>query len=141
MAVKVAVQDLKNQAKPINTSAEVAQVGTISANGEKDIGEMKIKISGCINACGHHHVGHLGILGVEKKGVEFYQILLGGSADENTSIGEILGRGFSYEEIVDAVETVVDTYLKLRQSTDESFLAAHRRLGSEPFKEALYATV
>ena len=112
-----------------------------SPQRQKDIGEMKIKISGCINACGHHHVGHLGILGVEKKGVEFYQILLGGSADENTSIGEILGRGFSYEEIVDAVETVVDTYLKLRQSSDESFLAAHRRLGSEPFKEALYATV
>ena len=107
---------------------------------QKEIGDLKIKISGCINACGHHHVGHIGILGVEKKGEEFYQILLGGSADEHTSIGEILGRGFSYEEIVDAVETVVDTYIAKRESENEPFLQTYRRLGADPFKEALYGT-
>jgi len=106
---------------------------------QHDIGDLKIKISGCINACGHHHVGHIGILGVDKKGVEFYQITLGGSADENTSIGEILGAAFSYDEIVDAVEKVVDTYLKIRVSRDETFLMAVRRAGIAPFKEALYA--
>ncbi len=107
---------------------------------QKDIGDLKIKISGCINACGHHHVGHIGILGVEKKGEEFYQITLGGSADENPSIGEIVGPGFSYDEVVDAVETVVDTYLQHRESTDEDFLAMYRRLGKDPFKEALYGS-
>jgi len=107
---------------------------------QRDIGELKIKISGCINACGHHHVGHIGILGVEKKGEEFYQISLGGSGDENSSIGEIIGRGFSTEEIVDAVETLVDTYIAKRETRDETFLAAYRRLGQAPFKEALYGT-
>ena len=107
---------------------------------QRDIGDLKIKISGCINACGHHHVGHIGILGVEKKGEEFYQISLGGSGDENSSIGEIIGRGFSTEEIVDAVETLVDTYIAKRESHDETFLAAYRRLGQAPFKEALYGT-
>jgi sulfite reductase (NADPH) hemoprotein beta-component len=105
---------------------------------QKDIGDLKIKISGCINACGHHHVGHIGILGVEKKGEELYQITLGGSADENTSIGEIVGRGFGPEEITDAIETVVETYMSNRLSRDENFLAAYRRLGAEPFKNALY---
>ncbi|MGD9739784.1 MAG: nitrite/sulfite reductase, partial [Bauldia sp.] len=93
----------------------------------------------CINACGHHHVGHIGILGVEKKGEEFYQITLGGSADEHTSIGEIVGKGFSGEEIVDAIENVVETYLRHRNGPEETFLVAYRRLGVEPFKEALYA--
>ena len=82
---------------------------------QREIGDLKIKISGCINACGHHHVGHIGILGVDRKGEEFYQITLGGSGDETCSIGEIVGKGFSSDEIVDAVETVVDTYLRLRQ--------------------------
>ena len=85
-----------------------------AAERQRDIGDLKIKISGCINACGHHHVGHIGILGVEKKGEEFYQITLGGSGDETASIGEIIGPGFSYDGVVDAVETVVDTYLKHR---------------------------
>ncbi len=106
---------------------------------QHDIGDLKIKISGCINACGHHHVGHIGILGVDKKGTEFYQITLGGSADENASIGEILGAAFSYDEVVDAVEKVVDTYVKIRTSRDENFLAAVRRTGIAPFKDALYA--
>ncbi|MCY1708272.1 nitrite/sulfite reductase [Pannonibacter sp. SL95] len=105
---------------------------------QSDIGELKIKISGCINACGHHHVGHIGILGLEKKGEEFYQITLGGSADEQSSIGEIIGRGFSSDEVVDAIETLVDTYLKLRSSKDETFLDVYRRVGEDPFKEALY---
>ncbi|MCL7997125.1 nitrite/sulfite reductase [Brucella sp. 21LCYQ03] len=106
-----------------------------------EIGDLKIKISGCINACGHHHVGHIGILGVEKKGEELYQITLGGSADEYTSIGDITGRGFSSEEVVDAIETVVDTYLGLREHADESFIVAYRRVGMEPFKRALYGEV
>ena len=103
-----------------------------------EIGDLKIKISGCINACGHHHVGHIGILGLEKAGVESYQLTLGGSADETCSIGDITGRGFSSEKIVDAVETVVDTYLKLRTDAAEDFLHAFRRVGMKPFKEALY---
>ena len=104
----------------------------------RDIGDIKIKISGCINACGHHHVGHIGILGLERKGVETYQITLGGSADQNCSVGDITGPGFSYEAVVDAVETIVDTYLGLRQNTDEDFLAAYRRVGMGPIKTALY---
>ncbi|MHC1547226.1 nitrite/sulfite reductase [Phyllobacterium sp. K27] len=105
---------------------------------QADIGELKIKISGCINACGHHHVGHIGILGVEKKGEELYQISLGGSGDEICTIGDITGRGFSSEEIVDAVETIVDRYLQVRTDKEESFLATYRRLGAAPFKDALY---
>ncbi|ODN69066.1 nitrite/sulfite reductase [Methylobrevis pamukkalensis] len=102
------------------------------------IGPLSIKISGCINACGHHHVGHIGILGVDRKGEEFYQITLGGSPDETASIGEIIGRGFATDEIVDAIEKVVDTYLGLRSGPDEPFLDAYRRVGEAPFKEALY---
>ena len=105
---------------------------------QADIGELKIKISGCINACGHHHVGHIGLLGVEKKGAELYQITLGGSADNETSIGDIIGRGFEPDKVTDAIETVVDTYLGLRLSRDETFLEAYRRVGPQPFKTALY---
>ena len=105
---------------------------------QAEIGELKIKISGCINACGHHHVGHIGLLGVEKKGEELYQITLGGSGDENTSIGEIIGRGFAPEKVTDAVETIVDTYLGLRRDKSETFLEAYRRVGPQPFKDALY---
>lgn len=105
---------------------------------QKEIGPLKLKISGCINACGHHHVGHIGILGVDRKNEEFYQITLGGSADENTSIGKIIGQGFSSEEITDAVENVVDTYIDIRTSPDESFIDAYRRVGETPFKERLY---
>ncbi|MCI0466758.1 MAG: nitrite/sulfite reductase [Beijerinckiaceae bacterium] len=104
----------------------------------QDIGELKINISGCINACGHHHVGHIGILGLEKSGAEAYQITLGGAADETCAIGTITGPGFTSDEVVDAIETVVDTYLKLRSSPEEGFLAAYRRVGMAPFKEALY---
>ncbi|MDH3580843.1 MAG: nitrite/sulfite reductase [Hyphomicrobiales bacterium] len=105
---------------------------------QNQIGDMKIKISGCINACGHHHAGHIGILGLEKRGQEFYQITLGGSADENASIGEIVGPGFSGEQVPEAVETIIDTYIGLRNE-GETFLEAYRRVGPEPFKEAVYA--
>jgi sulfite reductase (NADPH) hemoprotein beta-component len=107
---------------------------------QRDIGELKIKISGCINACGHHHVGHIGILGVEKKGAELYQVTLGGSGDEHTSIGDIIGRGFGPDEITNAIEKIVETYLGLRLNRDEKFLDAYRRVGAAPFKEALYGT-
>ncbi len=106
---------------------------------QRDIGDLKIKISGCINACGHHHAGHIGILGLEKRGVEYYQITLGGSGDENAAVGQIIGPGFSSETVTDAVETIVDTYVDLRQN-GETFLEAYRRVGAEPFKEAVYAT-
>ncbi|RVM14727.1 nitrite/sulfite reductase [Sinorhizobium meliloti] len=109
-----------------------------SPERQAEIGELKIKISGCINACGHHHVGHIGLLGVEKKGAELYQITVGGSGDEHTSIGEIIGRGFEPERVTDAVETIVDTYLGLRRDKSETFLEAYRRVGPQPFKDALY---
>ncbi len=109
-----------------------------SLERQREIGELKIKISGCINACGHHHVGHIGLLGVEKKGAELYQITLGGSGDEHTSIGQIIGRGFEPEKVTDAVETIVETYLGLRLSQEETFIEAYRRVGPAPFKDALY---
>ncbi|MEC7476055.1 MAG: nitrite/sulfite reductase [Pseudomonadota bacterium] len=103
-----------------------------------DIGELKIKISGCINACGHHHVGHIGILGVDKKGTEFYQISLGGSADEQASLGDITGQAFTEDKVVGAIDTIVETYLSLREP-EECFLDTYKRVGMAPFKEQLYA--
>jgi len=102
------------------------------------IGELKIKISGCINACGHHHVGHIGILGVDKKGEEFYQISLGGSGAEDASIAAILGPALPAPKVTEAVETLVETYLSTRQE-GERFLDTYRRIGAAPFKEAVYA--
>ncbi len=107
---------------------------------QHDIGRLTINISGCINACGHHHVGNIGLLGVEKNGEEFYQITLGGRADENAEIGRIVGPAFSYDDVPGAVETVVETYLQQREDNDESFVDAYARLGATPFKDALYAT-
>ena len=106
---------------------------------QHEIGELKINTSGCINACGHHHAGHIGILGVDKKGVEYYQVTLGGAADEKTAIGDIVGPAFTEDQIVDAIETIVTTYLGLRQA-GERFIDTYRRTGIEPFKESLYAT-
>ena len=103
-----------------------------------NIGELKIKISGCINACGHHHVGHIGILGVDKKGREFYQISLGGSADEQASLGDITGQAFTEDKVVGAIDTIVETYLGLREP-EERFLDTYKRVGMAPFKEQLYA--
>ncbi|MGE4410387.1 MAG: nitrite/sulfite reductase [Sphingobium sp.] len=109
-----------------------------AGNGkEAAIGEMKLKISGCINACGHHHAGHIGILGVDRKGTENYQLLLGGSGAEDCSLGQITGPGFDENGIVDAVERVTDLYLAQR-SEGERFLDTYRRLGMAPFKEAIY---
>ncbi|MEM6664320.1 MAG: nitrite/sulfite reductase [Pseudomonadota bacterium] len=102
------------------------------------IGEMKIKISGCINACGHHHVAHIGILGLDKAGRENYQITLGGDHTETLTIGERAGRGFDADEVVPAIDRLINAYLDLREDPDETFLAAYRRLGQTPFKTALY---
>ncbi|MDW3204449.1 MAG: nitrite/sulfite reductase [Alphaproteobacteria bacterium] len=107
-------------------------------NRQYDIGPLEIKISGCINACGHHHVGHIGILGVDRKGEEHYQLTLGGRADDAAAIGKITGPGFSADGIVDAVETVVETYLTLRRDPAERFIDTLERLGPQPFKERLY---
>ncbi|MBY6128043.1 nitrite/sulfite reductase [Qipengyuania aquimaris] len=109
-----------------------------AANGKTEaLGQLKLKISGCINACGHHHAGHIGILGVDRKGVENYQLLLGGSEAEDVSLAKITGPGFDEAGIVDAVETAADVYLRERQ-TGERFLDTFRRIGMTPFKEALY---
>ncbi|MBE0413027.1 nitrite/sulfite reductase [Yoonia sp.] len=105
---------------------------------EHDIGPLKIKISGCINACGHHHVGHIGILGLDRAGVENYQITLGGDGTETTTIGERAGPGFSADDIIPAIERLVLGYLNLRRDADETFLQAYRRLGAAPFKDILY---
>jgi sulfite reductase (NADPH) hemoprotein beta-component len=106
----------------------------------RDLGALHINISGCINACGHHHVGNIGILGVEKNGEEFYQITLGGRADEQAELGALLGPAVPYGQVADVVEGVVAAYLELRDGPAESFVAAVKRLGVEPFKERVYAT-
>ena len=105
---------------------------------EHEIGPLKIKISGCINACGHHHVGHIGILGLDRAGVENYQITLGGDGTEDAVIGEKTGPGFAYDEIVPAIERILRAYLDLRLEPAETFLQAFKRVGMEPFKAALY---
>jgi sulfite reductase (NADPH) hemoprotein beta-component len=105
---------------------------------EHEIGPLKIKISGCINACGHHHVGHIGILGLDRAGVENYQITLGGDGTEDAVIGEKTGPGFAYTEIIPAIERILRAYLDLRLEPSETFLQAFKRVGMEPFKEALY---
>ncbi|HTO60534.1 MAG TPA: nitrite/sulfite reductase [Bradyrhizobium sp.] len=104
------------------------------------IGRLHINISGCINACGHHHVGHIGILGVEKNGEEFYQITIGGRADENAELGALIGPAVPYGEVADVVEDIVEAYLALRQNPDELFVDTVKRLGVEPFRERVYAT-
>jgi sulfite reductase (NADPH) hemoprotein beta-component len=104
----------------------------------ENVGELKIKISGCINACGHHHVGHIGILGVDKKGEEFYQLTLGGSGAEDASLGAMLGPALPYDRVAGAVDTLVEVYLRERQP-GERFLDTFRRAGVAPFKEAVYA--
>ncbi len=103
-----------------------------------DIGELDLNISGCMNACGHHHVGHIGILGVDKKGKEFYQVQLGGSADTDASLGNVLGPSFSQEQLPGVIETIIDTYVELR-SEEELFIDTYRRVGLAPFKGRVYA--
>lgn len=105
-----------------------------------DLGPIDLNISGCMNACSHHHVGHIGILGVDKKGREFYQVSLGGNADKDASLGKILGPAFEPEDIPEIIARLLETYIKLRVA-DESFLATYRRVGMAPFKERVYAEV
>jgi sulfite reductase (NADPH) hemoprotein beta-component len=106
----------------------------------RDLGRLHINISGCINACGHHHVGHIGILGVEKNGEEFYQITIGGRADENAQMGTLIGPAVPYGDVADVIEDIVEAYLALRARPDELFVDTVKRLGVEPFRERVYAT-
>ncbi len=105
----------------------------------QNLGRLHINISGCINACGHHHVGHIGLLGVEKNGEEFYQITLGGRADEDARLGALLGPAVQYDDVADVVEDIVAAYVELRERPDELFVDTVKRLGVEPFKERVYA--
>jgi sulfite reductase (NADPH) hemoprotein beta-component len=107
------------------------------AEREALIGKLGIKISGCINACGHHHVGHIGILGLDKAGVENYQITLGGDPGDRTALGERLGPGIDGDQVPDAIERIVDLYLHLRAGDGEEFIDTVRRVGLDPFKDAL----
>ena len=124
-------------ARSIPIAKDIAQHFADSAYA-RTIGEMKIKISGCINSCGHHHVGHIGILGLDKGGKENYQITLGGDHTQDLQLGQRLGPGFDAEDVVPAIERLVETYLGLRQDSDETFLKAVKRVGIQPFKDALY---
>lgn len=123
-------------ARSIPLAQRISERFDASGKTEK-LGELKLKISGCINACGHHHAGHIGILGVDKKGVENYQLSLGGSEAEDVSLAKITGPGFTEDGVIEAVETVTDVYLE-RKEGEERFLDTYRRIGMEPFKEALY---
>jgi sulfite reductase (NADPH) hemoprotein beta-component len=126
-------------ARAISVAQHIAQKFADADRAEK-VGELKVKISGCINACGHHHVGHIGILGVDKKGEEFYQLTLGGSAAEDAAVGQALGPALPYDKVAEAVDTLVETYLRERRD-GERFLDTFRRAGVAPFKEAVYADV
>jgi sulfite reductase (NADPH) hemoprotein beta-component len=105
----------------------------------RSLGRLHINISGCINACGHHHVGHIGILGVEKNGEEYYQVTIGGRADEKAELGTLIGPAVPYADVADVVEDIAAAYLELRQRPDELFIDAVKRLGVEPFRERVYA--
>ncbi len=124
-------------ARSIPVAQEIAEAFA-DLDRQRDIGPLKIKISGCINACGHHHVGHIGILGLDRAGVENYQITLGGDGTETAVVGERAGPGFAYDQVVPAVERLIEAYLDQRLEPGETFLAAYRRLGPAPFKAALY---
>ena len=123
-------------ARSIPVAQKIAQ--RFSDTGrQRELGELKVKISGCINACGHHHAGHIGILGVDRKGTENYQLLFGGSEGADTSLAKIIGPGFDEDGVVDAIEKATDVYLAQREGS-ERFLDTYRRVGVEPFKEAIY---
>jgi sulfite reductase (NADPH) hemoprotein beta-component len=106
----------------------------------RDLGRLHVNISGCINACGHHHVGHIGILGVEKNGEEHYQVTIGGRADENAELGTLIGPAVPYAQVTDFIEDIVAAYVELRERPDELFIDTVKRIGIEPFKERVYAT-
>ena len=118
--------------------AEAIQRKFDSYDYQHDLGPLDLNISGCMNACGHHHVGHIGILGVDKKGAEFYQVSLGGHAGNGASLGQIIGPSFSRKDVPDKIETILQVYLDLRHE-DEPFLLCFRRVGMDPFKERVYA--
>jgi sulfite reductase (NADPH) hemoprotein beta-component len=103
-----------------------------------DIGELDLNISGCMNSCGHHHIGHIGILGVDKQGAEFYQISIGGAQGNQTSLGKVLGPSVSQDQVPDVVEKLIAVYLANRDSEAERFVDVVRRIGIEPFKEIVY---
>ena len=126
-------------ARSIPIAQKIAAKFENSNSEQRDIGELKIKVSGCINGCGHHHAGHIGILGVDKKGEEAYQLLLGGSGAEDASLAKILGPGFDENGIIDAVDKLIAFYRSARSAPTERFLDTYRRLGAAPFKEAVYA--
>jgi sulfite reductase (NADPH) hemoprotein beta-component len=125
-------------ARSIPIAQKIAAKFENDVAAQRDIGELKVKISGCINGCGHHHAGHIGILGVDKKGEEAYQLLLGGSGAEDASLAKILGPGFDENGIVAAVDKLIAFYRTARSGADERFLDTYRRLGPAPFKEAVY---
>jgi sulfite reductase (NADPH) hemoprotein beta-component len=125
-------------ARSIPIAQKIAAKFEDNMSEQQDIGELKVKISGCINGCGHHHAGHIGILGVDKKGEEAYQLLLGGSGAEDASLAKILGPGFDENGIVEAVDKLIAFYRTARTGPEERFLDAYRRLGPAPFKEAVY---
>ncbi|OYW88750.1 MAG: hypothetical protein B7Z23_12500 [Pseudomonadales bacterium 32-61-5] len=105
---------------------------------QHDIGELELNMSGCMNACGHHHIGHIGILGVDKQGSEWYQVSLGGSQGEHASLGKVIGPSFAQDAMPDVIEKIIDVYLAQRHA-DERFIDTFRRIGVEPFKEKVYA--
>ena len=118
--------------------AEAIQVRFDNLDYLYDLGPLELNISGCMNACGHHHIGHIGILGVDKKGQEFYQVCLGGSQSKQASLGKVLGPSFKQEDMPEVIENILSTYMTLR-TEEESFLETYRRVGINPFKERVYA--
>jgi sulfite reductase (NADPH) hemoprotein beta-component len=124
-------------ARSIGIAQEIARRFADPEQAER-IGPLRVNISGCINACGHHHAGNIGILGVDKKGTEHYQITLGGSPKDDAAIGDIVGPSFTAEDVPGAIEKIVATYLSLRRDASESFVAAYHRLGKGPFRDVLY---
>ncbi len=125
-------------ARSIPLAMDIAERFADNAKAEA-IGRLHINISGCVNACGHHHIGHIGILGVEKNGQEFYQITLGGQADEAAAIGELVGPAIPYREVAETIRRIAERYLELRRGSSELFIETVKRLGIAPFKEALHA--
>ncbi|MDP3715446.1 MAG: nitrite/sulfite reductase, partial [Burkholderiales bacterium] len=105
---------------------------------QHDIGELDLNISGCMNSCGHHHVGHIGILGVDKQGAEFYQVSIGGAQGNAASLGKVIGPSFAQDEVAEVIARLIETYLARRDSEAERFIDVVRRIGIEPFKENVY---
>ncbi|MEM8921618.1 MAG: nitrite/sulfite reductase, partial [Pseudomonadota bacterium] len=125
-------------ARSIPVAMDIQDV-LVTSGLEAEAGKLHINFSGCINACGHHHVGHIGILGVDRRGEELYQITFGGRADEKAAIGAIQGPGLAKDAVAPALKRVVERYIALRETKDETFIDAFERVGADPFKEALYA--